>query len=914
MKLHLPFFYYVALLSLGIMPPVMAKPWSFSDRANPNLAIAAPAPDEEMGSIAANRPSSQSSQFPILNHQDPITQVPRLSDMELPLTSVEGLFQESSLKAAGSSEIAQAEAKVVEVRGVRLNSTPTGLEVILETADGTVPQASISTESNTLIADIPNAVLALPDGKAFRADNPAEGITSINVTQQDASSIRVTVTGETAVPTARVVSSPSGLVLSLTPLAEKPNEPTQNPAMETEEEIEIVVTGEQEEGYVVDNATTATRTDTPLRDIPQSVQVIPQQVLEQQQVIQLRDAARNVSGVIEGSNFGNSGDAFLIRGFLGNNILLDGIELGSRNLGTNSSFRETANIDRVEVLKGPASVLYGTVEPGGIINVVTKQPLASPFYEVELQAGNFGLFRPSIDLSGPLNSDRTLLYRLNAVYQNADDFRDFDQGIERVFIAPVLKWVISDNTNLTFNFEYLYDERPFDRGLTAFGDEVADIPFDRILSEPDDINIREQYVAGYRLEHRFSENWQLRNAFRFISTERTTRAFQNRGNLNEATGDLARSIDDQNGTLEGYALQTNLIGKFSTGPINHTLLFGIDLSKETNDFDNRSAATRSIINIFNPIYGTPRPSREELGITGNRVLFGGTVKTLGLYVQDQIALADNLKLLAGGRFDLVDQDSFFTSISAGNILSDTTAQQQDEAFSPRLGIVYQPVEPLSLYASYSRSFAPNSGTTVNGDILEPTRGTQYEIGVRGEFIERRLTANLAAYYLTKSNVAATDPNNPDFRIATGEQRSQGIELDVIGEIRPGWNIIASYAYIDAEITKDEGSLLEGNRLAGVPEHVASLSSTYEIQSGSLQGLGFGLGLFFVGERQDFDNSFEVPSYLRTDASIFYRRNNWRAALNVRNLFNNDYIEAVETRSRITPGAPFTVIGSISIEF
>lgn len=674
---------------------------------------------------------------------------------------------------------------ITEITRVQLKTTEGGFELNLE-AINPLEDPETTVVGKTLTAEIPNAVLALPEGEAFQKANPASGIAEIAVRNASGNRVRITLTGVEAVPTATAISGVTGLTLSVVPGTVQVGE---------EAEVEITVTAEEEEGYNPSNASTATRTDTPLRDIPQSIQVIPRQVLEDQQVTQLREATRNISGVIEGSNFGNGGDAFLIRGFQSNNILLDGIELGSSNLGLNSSFREPANIERVEVLKGPASVLFGTLEPGGIVNINTKKPLDSPFYKGEIQGGSFGLFRPSLDFSGPLNSDRTLRYRLNAVYQRADDFRDFDQGIERVFVTPVLSWAINDNTDLSLDFEYLYDERPFDRGLAAFGNGVADIPFERILGEPDDINIREQYVAGYQLEHRFSENWKLRNVFRYISTERQTRAFQNRGNLNEATGDLERSVDDQLGNFDSYALQTNIVGEFSTGPIEHTLLFGIDLFRETRDFDNRSALEPSIINIFDPVYGAPRPSRAELG-NEDVFLFGGTVQTLGLFLQDQITLTDNLKLLIGGRFDIVDQDSSLTAVSAGDITNDTTDQQQDEAFSPRIGIVYQPIEPLSLYASFSRSFAPNSGTTVNGDILEPTRGTQYEVGVRGEFLEGRLTTNLAAYHLTKTNIAATDPDNTDFSIATGEQRSQGIELDVIGEILPGWNIIASYAYTD----------------------------------------------------------------------------------------------------------------------
>lgn len=398
--------------------------------------------------------------------------IPKLSDIDQPATTV-------------TDWLAQIEASLVQITGVRVETTEAGLQVVLETAEGELSTPATQTVGDAVIAEIPNAVLALPDGESFEQFEPAEGIALVRVTELPSDRVQVSITGTDAPPQAEMSVEAGNLVLSVVPGIAQ--------AGDADEAIELVVTGEQEEDYVVDDATTATRTDTPLRDIPQSIQVIPKQVLEDQQVIQLREAVRNVSGVVEGSNFGNGADAFLIRGFQTDNILLDGIELGSSFLGLNSSFRETANIERVEVLKGPASVLYGALEPGGIVNVITEQPLAFSFYEVEPQAGSFELFRPSIDLSGPLNSDRTLLYRLNAIYQTADGFRDFDQGIERFFVAPVLSWAIGNNTDLTLNFEYLNDERPFDRGLPAIDDEVADIPFDRILGEPDDVNIREQY-------------------------------------------------------------------------------------------------------------------------------------------------------------------------------------------------------------------------------------------------------------------------------------------------------------------------------------------------------------------------------------------------------------------------------------
>lgn len=395
---------------------------------------------------------------------------------------------------------------------------------------------------------------------------------------------------------------------------------------------------------------------------------------------------------------------------------------------------------------------------------MTKQPLSEPFYSAELQAGSFGLVRPSIDFSGPLNSDRTLLYRLNAVYETGGNFRDFDQGVDRVFVSPVVTWKISDRTDLTFEFSYLDDTRPFDiTGIPPSGRKIADIPYSRVVDEPDNISFRNELSASYRLEHRFSENWTLRNAFRFSSSDQRFIGARY-DTLDETTGNLSRSWSDNSGNNQSYGLQTNLIGKFATGSVKHTLLFGVDLNRDINDLHNYFAfGGASGINIFNPVYRvTPRLRREDLPFN---ITFNNRLDFLGIYLQDQIALADNLKLLMGGRFDFVDQETSFTSSAGAN----TNTQLQQNAFTPRIGIVYQPVPPLSLYASYSQSFAPNSATTVDGSLLDPERGTQYEVGIRGEFLNSRLSANLAAYHVTKSNVATTDPNNTDFSIPVGEQ-------------------------------------------------------------------------------------------------------------------------------------------------
>ncbi|MFP4099888.1 TonB-dependent receptor plug domain-containing protein [Coleofasciculus sp.] len=344
--------------------------------------------------------------------QSPITEIPRLSEIEFPLTPVKGRVQQP--ESGKSAVVAQVDGNLVQVTGVQVNPTEMGLDIILETSEGFALQAETRSEDNTLIADIPNAVLLLPESEAFRQDNPVEGIAAVTVTQQDVNSIRVTVTGTEAVPTAAVISSASGLVLSLTTAPDTAEMPPDAP-----EEIEIVVTAEPEIGYRAPRATTGTRTDTPIRDVPQSIQVIPQEVIEDRQVTRLSELADNVSGVQPSVGYGGlpSNQTF-IRGFRSGVNLRDGF----RDFGFLSP-RDVSNIERVEFLRGPASVLYGNLEPGGIVNTVTEQPLPNPFYEVSMTVGNYDFYRPTIDLTGPLTENRELLYRLNVAYENADSYR-----------------------------------------------------------------------------------------------------------------------------------------------------------------------------------------------------------------------------------------------------------------------------------------------------------------------------------------------------------------------------------------------------------------------------------------------------------------------------------------------------------
>ena len=687
---------------------------------------------------------------------------------------------------------------------------------------------------------------------------------------------------------------------------------------EIDEEIEITATDEAENNYYVPDASTATRTDTPLRDIPQSVQVIPQQVIEDRQATSVEEIVNTSSGVtFSGDNLGR-GANFAIRGFNNAAILRDGFRVYNRAA---QGKPETANLERVEVIKGPSSVVFGESEPGGLINLVSKQPLSKPFYNLQLQLGNDSFVRFPADLSGSLTETGKLNYRLNTLYQYEDNFRDLDNGFERFFVAPTLAWQIADNTDLSFNLEYTNETGPIDFGITSIGGEPADIPRERILSNPSDRGDREFTNTGYTFEHRFSKDWKIKNAFRYISNN-----FGQKDNevlsipilFNENTDILTRTFVQQERNEDSFTLYTNAEGNFATGKIEHNLLFGVDLNHTQTDlstrFDpfplNSSNPNLSSINIFDPNYDAfPAPDSETIDffndddVTNNRV---------GIYLQDKVDLLDNLILLAGLRYDTFDQ-----TITSN--LSNTEVSQDSNAFTPRIGIVYQPTEAISLYTNYSQSFNPQPffyNRSIDGSLLEPESGKGLELGVKSEIIPNRLAATAAYFNITKNNLATEDGFNPFIAVIIEEQQSQGVELDLTGEIQPGWNIIASYAYIDSEITEDDDSDLVGSRFPNIPENSAGLWTTYEIQQGNYKGLGLGIGLNYVGKRQGgLPNSFEVDDYFLTNAALFYNRQNWQLRLNANNLFDVDFIESVDTSSvrSIYPGRPFEIRGSVSVQ-
>jgi iron complex outermembrane receptor protein len=553
---------------------------------------------------------------------------------------------------------------------------------------------------------------------------------------------------------------------------------------------------------------------------------------------------------------------------------------------------------------------------GGTVNIVTKQPLDQPTYAFEYSLGRFNTHNASLDFSAPFDVDSPLGYRLNASYSSANSFRDFEEN-EGWFVSPAVRLIATDDTTLTADLEYFkLASNGSAPELPAVG-TVIDSPNGTVarstnFGEPSLVEGEVTVTRlGYQFEHRFSPNWRVRNELLASVVEFRENTFVLPIDLEADRRTLQRGLGRNPSSVSNYTLNTNVIGTFTTGSLEHQLLAGVELFHETLR-DEVEIVLLDRIDIFNFRLTETTPLvalREDNNTITNAIAF---------YLQDQITISDNLIVVLGGRLDSVQQnyEDFIDPQFSFN--------RTQTAFSPRAGIVFKPEDNLSLYASYSQSFKPlalrstSRNLTTNerivGEPYDPERGRQFEVGFKADLLGDRLSATLALYHLTRTNVDTTSGTDTLVRDQVGEQRSQGVELTVGGEIVPGWNIIGSYAYTDAVITQDE-AFEAGTRLPNVPRHAASLWTTYEIQEGALEGLGFGIGLFYQGEREgDLREPFTLPGYLRTDASLFYRRDRFSIALNFKNLFNASYYEGARNIVRVIPGAPFSLSATVSWEF
>ena len=648
-------------------------------------------------------------------------------------------------------------------------------------------------------------------------------------------------------------------------------------------------------GYSPGDASTATKTDTPIKDLPASVQVVPKELLQDRGVTRIEQIAETVSGVHAEPSYGENGATFFnVRGFTTSNALRDGF----RNYGYLAN-RDLQAVERVEILKGPAGALYGASGSlGGFINTISKRPQPGTFGELGLTLGSYGLLRPTLDFNAPLGGGVTA--RLNLAYEHNDTFRD-QGGYYSFSIAPALRWDVNEDTSLTLLMEYNRLEREgFDFG-------IPNVPQYRQLSRSryhgltSDYGDNDTYAGTLIFEHRLSDEWKLRIAgHASYSNQISNQTFPDLGAYTGGTRVPFFTYFASDEDSADYAVQAELLGKFATGAIQHNALFGVELSRVQHgfgsanyygfDLDLRDAGFRSAFG--------PKQSYADGKAEGD---------ALGIYLQDMIELTPQIKILGGLRADWFQNRVY----DAGQ----KTGEADEQHFSPRAGIVWQPLPTTSLYASWSRSFAPNIGHSVSSSLFSAEEGEQFELGIKQDLIRDRLNATFSAFDLTRTGILTTDPTNPLKQIQTGEKRSWGIEFDLGGEPLPGWKITASYAYTDTEVVSDT-FLPVGQPLSNVPRNSGSLWSTYQVQTGKLKGLG--VGLYYTGQREaNLPNTYDLPAYWRTDATVFYERENWKAQINVLNVFDRQYYTGGETgvfNYTLNPSQPFSVQASVSFKF
>ncbi|MBO2892964.1 TonB-dependent siderophore receptor, partial [Pseudomonas asiatica] len=620
---------------------------------------------------------------------------------------------------------------------------------------------------------------------------------------------------------------------AVSPLAFAEPEPLSEPTQIELQALNITSSADSEradgpvEGYKATRSASATRTDTALHETPQSVSVVPKDVLEDTGATRLQDGLDYAGGVGRANNFGGQGlTTFTVRGFTTGEFYRNGFPI---NRGYPNA-PDANTVERLEVIRGPASSLYGRGDPGGTFNVVSKQPLPESKVTLGSQFDDQGMHRATLDATGPLNQDGSLAYRLNLLGEGGESFRD-DVESERYDVAPVVSWQVNDSTKIVFEGDFMRNNHPLDRGLTRLPGQLGTASRDTNIWEKGSDNLlhNDNNMVQLRFEHLLNDNWTLGGGMQWLDGSLKGNAVE--ANALQADGrTLGRNFNYRKLEWTDRDYQLNLTGHFDTGGYAHTLLTGI----EYEDYDYNSIIQRSAsgadkypIDIFDPVLGQPRPA-----LTRTTTHDKENLKTWAAFIQDQVALTERLKALAGVRFERFEHDY------DDKLPTNRDFSKGENGVTPRFGLIYDLTDTVAVYANTARSFKPNTGTPSGGGGFDPEKGKSYELGVKWEALDRQLSIDAAIYHIVKENVLARDPNDPTgtYSIAAGEVRSRGLDINIAGNLTPEWRVIGGYAYVDAEVTQDT-TLPKGTRLANIPRNSFSLLNTYEFQDGLAKGLG-----------------------------------------------------------------------------
>ena len=668
-------------------------------------------------------------------------------------------------------------------------------------------------------------------------------------------------------------------------------------------------------------------------DLPQSIAVLGQGVIRDQQAQRLSDVIKNVNGIYLSTVRASTQENFSARGYaMGNtNLFKNGARVNS------GAMPEMSSLERVEVLKGSAAILYGQVAPGGIVNMATKQPKFKFGGEVSMRAGSYDLYKPAFDIYGPISS--SIAYRVNGTFESANSYRDVVSS-DRYYVNPSLLFKLGNKTELVVEGDYLKHDFTPDFGIGSLdGKIIPDIPRSRFLGANWQYSKTQQSTATATVKHHFTENWQINSSLSYqnyqrdyFSTERIQAA---------ADGEWTRPLGRTNTEDNYYTGQLNLTGKFKTKSLEHTLLAGVDADRTiTTNYSYSIAGGNNYdkINILDP---SKYAQRTDIPVATKLRKGVQPINRGGIYVQDLVKLSEKFNVLAGIRWSYVNNDRPDTTDLVNN-KSWKGRSRSDDAFSPRFGLVYKPTKTTSVFASYSNSFSPNSSNDIYDNPLPASIIDQYEVGVKNDFFNGKLSANVTAYQIKNNNLAQTAPfdrngnvnTNTAYKVLVGETTSKGIEVDLAGHPTVGLDIMAGYSYNDMRFTdvpQSLGNYVEGERLVNTPAHTANGSVFYTFQQSAVKGLKLGLSAFYVGERNGGWNTdyikdpndaskliersrlIPVDGFTTLDLTAGYTYKKFSFLAKVSNL-SNTFNYYVHENYSINPIPPRQVVGTVSYKF
>lgn len=671
------------------------------------------------------------------------------------------------------------------------------------------------------------------------------------------------------------------------------------------------------------------------KDLPQAIQVINNEVIQQQQSVRLSDVVKNANGVYVGSARGGAQESFWSRGYdmTANNMFKNGFRYNG------GSIPEVSSLEKVEFLKGSTALLYGNVAPGGIMNLVTKSPNFKTGGEFTMQAGSYNFYKPSVDVYGAFS--KSIAYRFNGSYENSESFREYVTK-NRYYVNPSLLFKVSNKTEITLQADYLSDDWTPDFGTGSIEKEIAAVPRNAYLGAKWSNGNTKQATASALVNHEFNSNWKLNFNTSFQDYDRESIGTER---IQPATnGDWNRPYGRQKAMEQIIGNQLSIQGTFSTGSIKHQLFTGIDteISKAKNYtfrfYDPTSGATVTIydsVNIFDPNLYNSSLDGAVLPSEATRIV-ATTTNRFGIYAQDLISFGEKFKALLGLRYSYQEATPKTHDLVAQTITEETI--RNDRAFSPKVGLIYQPTKYTTLFTSYSNSFTPNTGVDIYNNAIKPSIIDQYEAGIKNEFWKGKLTTNVTLYQIVNSNFAQTaefDANgnintNTNVKALSGETTSKGIELDVTYFPIDDLKILAGYSYNDMRYTKTTGatgSFIEGDRLVRTPQHTANMSFFYTIPSGKLKNVSIGAIGNYIGDRLGGwnnqvnpaypngirDREIPVNGYTTLDVSLGY---NWKQFSLLCKLSNitNELNYTLHENYSVNPIAPRQILTSLRYKF